>query len=79
MQFFEYYVLYWDDLSEENTVAKGIVFATGITEAYQKLIDFFGGENEDNIIKLHIDGIENFEGIVQTEIRKAKTGERDKV
>ena len=36
--FFEYYVLYWDDLSEENTVAKGVVYATGITEAYQKLI-----------------------------------------
>ena len=57
--FFEYYILYWDDMSEENTVAKGIVYATGFTEAYQKLIKFFGGENEDNIIKLHIDGIED--------------------
>ena len=78
MAFFEYYVLYWDDMSEENTVAKGIVYATGITEAFQKLRDFFGGESEDNILKLHIDGIEDFKGIVQTEVRKAEPGERNK-
>ena len=76
--FFEYYVLYWDDLSEENTVAKGVVYATGITEAYQKLIKFFGGDNEDNIIKIHVDAIDDFEGIVQTEVRKALPGERNK-
>mgnify|MGYP000908424348 FL=1 len=76
--FYEYYILYWDDMSEENTVAKGIVYATGFTEAYQKLIKFFGGENEDNIIKLHIDAVEDDEGIVQTEVRKAEPGERDK-
>ena len=76
--FFEYYVLYWDDLSEENTVAKGVVYATGITEAYQKLIKFFGGDNEDNIIKIHVDAIDDFEGIVQTEVRRALPGERNK-
>ena len=76
--FFEYYVLYWDDLSEENTVAKGVVYATGITETYQKLIKFFGGDNEDNIIKIHVDAIDDFEGIVQTEVRKALPGERNK-
>lgn len=76
--FYEYYILYWDNMSEENTVAKGVVYATGITEAYQKLIEFFSGENEDNIIKIHIDGVEDFKGIVQTEVRKAEPGERDK-
>jgi hypothetical protein len=76
--FFEYYVLYWDDLSEENTVVKGVVYATGITEAYQKLIKFFSGDNEDNIIKIHVDAIDDFEGIVQTEVRKALPGERNK-
>ena len=76
--FFEYYILYWDDMSEENTVAKGIVYATGFTEACQKLIKFFSGENEDNIIKLHIDGIEDDEGIIQIETRKAEPRERNK-
>jgi len=76
--FYEYYILYWDDMSEENTVAKGVVYATSFIEAYQKLIKFFSGENEDNIIKLHIDAVEDIEGIVQTEVRKAKPGERNK-
>ena len=76
--FYEYYILYWDDMSEENTVVKGVVYATSFTEAYQKLIKFFGGENEDNIIKLHIDGVEDFEGVVQIETRKAEPGERNK-
>lgn len=76
--FYEYYILYWDDMSEENTVAKGVVHATSFTEAHQKLIKFFSGENEDNIIKLHIDAVEDDEGIVQIETRKAEPGERDK-
>lgn len=76
--FYEYYILYWDDMSEENIVAKGVVYATGFTEAYQKLIKFFSGENEDNIIKIHIDAIEDNEGIIQIEARKAEPRERDK-